>query len=158
MMEPAPIHFRDAKHGDLPQLLALYRHLVADDELPPPDVASSVLDHFLRYEGSAIFVGETCGQLVVSCTLVVVPNLTRGGSPYGFIENVVTHGDFRKRGFGKHILNHATTAAWDAGCYKVMLLTGSRNPATLNFYLEAGFEQSKTGFQRRRIPIRPEAS
>ena len=157
-MELAPIHIREANRGDLPRLLALYQHLVADDELPPPDVASSVLDQVLRYEGSAIYIGETSGQLVVSCTLVVVPNLTRGGNPYGLIENVVTHDDFRNRGFGKRILKHATTAAWNAGCYKVMLMTGSKNPATLNFYLEAGFEQSKTGFQQRRIPIRPEES
>jgi hypothetical protein len=30
-----------------------------------------------------------------------------------------------------------------------MLLTGSKNPATLSFYEGAGFEQSKTGFQIR---------
>jgi hypothetical protein len=35
-----------------------------------------------------------------------------------------------------------------------MLLTGSKDPATLRFYEEAGFEQSKTGFQARRIPAR----
>jgi GNAT superfamily N-acetyltransferase len=40
-----------------------------------------------------------------------VPNLTRGGSPYALIENVVTHHDFRKRGFGKQILNFALAAA-----------------------------------------------
>jgi hypothetical protein len=36
-------------------------------------------------------------------------------------------------------------------CYKVMLLTGSNDPATPRFYEDAGFEQSKTGFQARRI-------
>ena len=35
-----------------------------------------------------------------------------------------------------------------------MLLTGSKNPATLRFYEDAGFEQSKTGFQARRLPVR----
>lgn len=155
-MEPALFHVRAANRDDLPRLLALYQHLLTDDEPLLPEIASNILDRFSRYEGSAIFVGETCGDIAASCTLVVVPNLTRGGSPYGLIENVVTHSDFRKRGFGKCILNHATTAAWDAGCYKVMLMTGSKNPATLNFYHEAGFEQSKTGFQRRRIPIRSE--
>jgi GNAT superfamily N-acetyltransferase len=74
------------------------------------------------------------------------------------IENVVTHGDFRKRGYGKQILNSAATAAWNAGCYKVMLMTGSGKPETLKFYLDAGFEQSKTGFQMRKLPIRPETS
>ncbi|MBL4917926.1 GNAT family N-acetyltransferase [Szabonella alba] len=157
-MDPSPIQIREANRSDLSRLLALYQHLVPDDAVPSRDVASSIFDRFLGYEGSAIFVGETCGHFVASCTLVVVPNLTRGGSPYGLIENVVTHGDYRKRGCGKCILDHATTAAWNAGCYKVMLMTGSKRPETFKFYLAAGFEQSKTGFQKRRIPVRPEGS
>jgi GNAT superfamily N-acetyltransferase len=108
------------------------------------------------YEGSTIFVGEVGGVLATSCTLVVVPNLTRGSSRYGLIENVVTHSDFRRNGFGKRVLLAASNAAWEAGCYKVMLMTGSKKPKTQSFYLGAGFEQSKTGFQKRRIPVRSE--
>lgn len=37
-----------------------------------------------------------------------------------------------------------------------MLMTGSKNPATLAFYERAGFEQTKTGFQIRRHPPRSE--
>ena len=70
---------------------------------------------------------------------------------------VVTHPDYRKRGFGRQVLDAASDAAWQAGCYKVMLMTGSKKPETIRFYLGAGFEQSKTGFQKRRIPHRAEA-
>jgi hypothetical protein len=38
-----------------------------------------------------------------------------------------------------------------------MLMTGSKKPSTLAFYASAGFEQSKTGFQVRRLPTRVEA-
>jgi len=110
-----------------------------------------------KMQPSAIFVVEVGGVLVASCTLIVVPNLTRGGRPYGLIENVVTHAHFRKRGFGKQVLAAASSAAWDAGCYKVILMTGSTKPETLKFYAEAGFEQSKTGFQMRRIAARAES-
>ena len=85
---------------------------------------------------------------------MVVPNLTRSGRPYGLIENVVTHADHRVRGYGKQLLQAAITAAWDADCYKVMLMTGSKEPSTLAFYASAGFEQSKTRFQVRRLPSR----
>jgi GNAT superfamily N-acetyltransferase len=84
----------------------------------------------------------------------VIPNLTRGGQPYGLIENVVAHAEHRGRGYGKKLLQAAVTAAWEADCYKVMLMTGSKKPSTLAFYASAGFEQDKTGFQVRRLPPR----
>jgi hypothetical protein len=41
-------------------------------------------------------------------------------------------------------------SAWDAGCYKVMLLTGSRRPSTHAFYRACGFSgDDKTGFVAR---------
>ena len=51
------------------------------------------------------------------------------------------------------MLRTAIDAAWQAGCYKVMLMTGSTNPATHRFYVGAGFQQSKTGYQIRRAPV-----
>lgn len=154
-MNPSILHIRPAVHADIFGLLDLYRHLHPGDPRPGAAAAGRAFDRFMAYDGSAIFVGDMNGELVASCTLVVVPNLTRDASPYGLIENVVTHRDFRKRGFGKQVLATAATAAWDAGCYKLMLMTGSTRPETLNFYLGAGFEQSKTGFQMRRPERQP---
>jgi hypothetical protein len=52
------------------------------------------------------------------------------------------------------VIEAAVTKAWELDCYKVMLLTGSKDPATLGFYQSAGFEQTKTGFEKRRLPRR----
>jgi len=150
-MSHESLRIRRASRNDLPRLLDLYQHLAPGDVRPTSGHAEEVFDQFMAYGGSAIFVGEIGEVLASSCSLVVVPNLTRGGSPYGLIENVVTHSDFRKRGFGRELLNAASDAAWQANCYKVMLMTGSKRPETLNFYLGAGFEQTKTGFQKRRF-------
>ena len=153
-MSSDSLRVRKAGPSDLTGLLALYRDLTPGDPPLSYEAASAILDRFARYEGSAILVGEVAGELVASCTLVVVPNLTRGGSPYGLIENVVTRRDVRQRGYGRSLLDAASQAAWAAGCYKVMLLAGSTDPDIMNFYHGAGFEQSKTGFQKRRIPQR----
>ena len=145
---------RFADREDIPQTLKLYRHLNPDDKETTLEDALRNWVLLKRYPGSNILVGCLDAHIVSTCTLVVIPNLTRGGAPYALIENVVTDQAYRNRGYGKAVLKDATDAAWQAGCYKVMLLTGSKDRAVLKFYHDAGFEQSKTGFQIRRLPPR----
>lgn len=99
----------------------------------------------------SVFIGVAGNVAIATVTLVVVPNLTRNGASYALIENVVTHADHRKRGYARAVIAHAVADAWSAGCYKVMLLTGSKNPATFRFYENCGFVQEKTGYQIRRL-------
>lgn len=145
---------RRARREDLPELVQLYRHLVPDDVPVSTGHAEDIWERFSHYGDSAIFLGLIDGVQVATCTLVVIPNFVRGGASYALIENVVTHADFRGQGHGKAVLLSAVEAAWELGCYKVMLLTGSKDPATLGFYENAGFARSKTGFEIRRLPPR----
>ena len=67
--------------------------------------------------------------------------------PYAFIENVVTHSDYRGRGYATACLNYARQIAVENNCYKMMLLTGSKKEETLNFYKKAGYNsEDKTAF------------
>jgi GNAT superfamily N-acetyltransferase len=141
---------RSAAAADLPDLLPLYKHLNPDDSPLDLNKARRNLEQISRSEGSAVLVGLIGDAIATTCTLIVIANLTRGGAPYALIENVVTDPTYRKRGLGKAILAHAITEAWEHGCYKVMLLTGSTKSETLKFYGDAGFTQNKTGFQIRR--------
>lgn len=140
------LNIRKATISDLHGLLDLYRHLHANDSpLPAGDRVDTVWRDVL--DRTEIFLGFTDSQLVSSCTLVVIPNLTRGTKPYALIENVVTHADHRRRGFGRELVRHAIAEAWAAGCYKVMLLTGSKQEETLRFYETAGLSRGvKTAF------------
>lgn len=68
------------------------------------------------------------------------------------IENVVTHEDYRKRGFASALLDKATEIAKEFNCYKVFLETGSQKESTLNFYSSCGFAMDqKHSFQKRFI-------
>jgi len=128
--------------NELNELLSLYAHLHKSDEpLPESSVVQAVWQELManpRYKYFGGYVGNT---LVASCTITVIPNLTRGCKPYGVIENVVTHASHRNKGYGKAVLAHALSHAWSTGCYKVMLLTGRKDEATLQFYESAGFDR-----------------
>lgn len=88
-------------------------------------------------------------NLVGTCTVNVCPNLSWSGRPYAIIENVIVARDHRKKGIGSAILQYATSFARQAGCYKVALMTGSKDPATHRFYESAGFSAGKQGYQVR---------
>lgn len=55
-----------------------------------------------------LIVCEVDGKIVASCVCVVIPNLTRNVRPYAFVENVVTHADYRKKGYATDCLNYAS--------------------------------------------------
>jgi len=146
------IDIRPATLSDLAPLQALYGELnPADPPLPPP-VARETLAAMLAHPGLTVLAGFAGADLVASCTLVVIPNLTRGGAPYALIENVVTAAASRRHGHGRAVVRHAVDLALAAGCYKVMLLTGRSDPGIYRFYQDCGFTQDKTGFQIRAIP------
>ena len=148
MLKPV---IRPATPEDLAGVLALYRQLNPDD--PVLDVASAgpVWAAVLGSGLTTPFVAEIEGRLVSSCTLAIVPNLSRGARPYGVIENVVTDAGHRRSGLGRAVLEAALDKAWAADCYKVLLATGSRRESTLRFYEGVGFTRdAKTYFEIRR--------
>jgi GNAT superfamily N-acetyltransferase len=133
---------RTIQADELDALLALYPHLIeADLPLPARAKVEAVWQELManpRYRYFGVYVDN---ELVSSCTLTVVPNLTRACQPYGLIENVVTHAAHRGRGHGKALLAHALAYAWREGCYKAMLMTGRKDESTLGFYEAAGFDR-----------------
>ena len=147
-----PVTIHEIAEDELSALLSLYAFLHPEDEMPPRDEVRPAWKRLRQDPNQHILGAYWNGQLASTCTLVVVPNLTRGGRSYALIENVVTHPDYRRRGLGTALLKHALAVAWEQGCYKVMLLTGSKTEATLRFYENAGFQRGvKTGFVARPV-------
>lgn len=98
-------------------------------------------------ENHHIIVNVQDEKVISSCVCFIIPNLTRNVRPYAFIENVVTHADYRNKGLATECLNYARDIAVQNNCYKMMLLTGSKNEETLNFYRNAGYNSAdKTAF------------
>ncbi|HPQ45127.1 MAG TPA: GNAT family N-acetyltransferase [Syntrophales bacterium] len=142
---------RELKKTELDDLLELYPHMhTVDDPLPEKGVIEDIWQDIHESPNFIYFGTFVDGRLVSSCTLSVIPNLTRGGRPYGVIENVVTHADYRRKGYAGGILKHALNLAWQKGCYKVMLLTGRKSESVYKFYESAGFDRhAKQAFLAR---------
>lgn len=136
------MEIRYLREEDLESLLDLYKHLhQTDNPLPANSIVRDTWLSILKSGQFIYFGGFVEDWLVSSCTISLIPNMTRGCRPYGVIENVVTHVDYRGRGFGKQILAQALDLAWSQNCYKVMLMTGRKDESTFNFYKGAGFDK-----------------
>lgn len=138
---------REIRENELNELLELYLHL---HESSVPEITENLLktwEAIVQDKNHHIIVKEVDNKIVSSCVCVIIPNLTRNIRPYAFIENVVTNKDHRSKGYATECLNFAKAIAEKENCYKMMLLTGSKEEATLRFYNKAGYNSAdKTAF------------
>ncbi|MCM1124709.1 MAG: GNAT family N-acetyltransferase [Eubacterium sp.] len=138
---------REAAENDLQEILELYLYL---HEKSVPARSGHLEDtwrQIIQDENHHLIVKEMDGKIVSSCVCVIIPNLTRDVRPYAFVENVVTHVDYRGKGYATECLNYAKEIAQKQNCYKMMLLTGSKEQKTLDFYKNAGYNSTdKTAF------------
>ena len=138
---------REITDADFDGLMTLYMQL-HDNPFPErSERVMSVWREILADKNHHIIVAEEEGKIVSSCVCIIIPNLTRGQRPYAFIENVITDGAYRGRGLATACLDFARDIARREGCYKMMLLTGSKEQSTLDFYTKAGYNKNdKTAF------------
>ena len=138
---------REIQRGDLRGLLELYMQL---HDNPIPEESPELLEKWNRILDDMdhhIIVAEEDGRIVSSCVCVIIPNLTHEQRPYAFVENVITDEAYRGKGLATKCLEYAKDIAFKENCYKMMLLTGSKNESTLKFYESAGYNSyDKTDF------------
>ena len=117
---------REIVNEDYEGLMKLYMQL-HDNPFPEKDSKMEALwNRILEDKDHHIIVAVEDGKIAASCVCVIIPNLTHGQRPYALIENVITDEAFRKRGLATACLNYAREIAVRENCYKMMLLTGSK--------------------------------
>lgn len=117
---------REITKSDFDGLMKLYMQL---HDNPMPEKTSDIMslwDKITNDENHHIIVAEENGEIVSSCVCVIIPNLTHNQQPYAFVENVITDKNYRKIGLATKCLNYAKEIAVKEHCYKLMLLTGSK--------------------------------
>ena len=147
------LNIREAALHDVQDLQELYmKHLTKNppEEQPNIDKWSKLLKTLVANPDYYLLVGELDNRVIASVTLVIIRNLTYNLRPYSVIENVVTHSDFRNKGYASALMEKADEIARANSCYKIMLMTGSKKPSTLRFYERCGFNmKEKTAFIKR---------
>ena len=113
-----------------------------------------VWEAILSDKNHHIIVADENGMIVSTCVCVIIPNLTRGQRPFALVENVVTHPDFRGKGLATACLDFAKDIAIRENCTRLMLMTGSKEKSTLDFYEKAGYDpNNKKAFVQWLIDI-----
>ena len=133
---------REAKKDDLEQLLELYTQL-NNNNMPAFDRRlEDVWDKIHSNADYHIIVGLVNGRIVSSCVIVVILNLTHEQRPYALVENMITCEAHRRKGYATQLLEFAKQIAVNENCYKIILLTGSKQESTLDFYRKAGYNSN----------------
>ena len=141
-------NIRLIQKNELIKLVSLFKYLNPEDPDIDEQIQLDVWEQFIQDPKIKCIVVEEGDQLIASCTLVMVPNLTRSARPYGLIENVITHPNFRKHRYRQtNACSMPCAWQWEQNAYKVMLLTGRNDEKVFRFYENAGFKRGiKTGF------------
>lgn len=142
---------RVAQASDLDRLLSLFEASEVSSIAQPRDRAERIWAEILARDGVTVFVADAGSRLAATCMLVTAPNLLRGGRGHAFLENVVTHRDFRGQGYGRAVVQAALARAWAEDCYHVLLQSGRADPRVHRFYESCGFEPGvRIGYVARR--------
>ncbi len=96
---------REARYEDLNEILELYLHLHESSVPEENEILKSTWQDIINDKNHHLIVYEKDGKIVSSCVCVIIPNLTRRVRPYAFVENVVTHKEYRGKGYASACLD-----------------------------------------------------
>ncbi len=140
---------REINENDFDGLMNLYTMLHRNPVPKKTPEVMEIFEEILNDKNHHIIVADDDGKIVSSVVCVIVPNLTHNQRPYALIENVITDENYRGRHLASQCLDYAYELAVKENCYKLMLLTGSKEEKTLNFYRNNGYNsEDKTAFIR----------
>lgn len=104
------MYIRKAKGTDANDLKVLYFEYLT--HFPPKEeqdmnVWEHLLDKFEKDENMYLLVIEENRKVVSSVQMAIIESLTHNVRPFAVIENVVTHTDYRNRGYAWALLEAA---------------------------------------------------
>ena len=135
------IRIREADIRDLDRLLELYSLLFGKNILEKNEDTVMIWNYIMTDKMYHVIVAEENGDLVSTCTCIIIPNLTYDQRPFAVVENIVTKSEFRAQGFATACLQEAQRIAEANNCFRIMLATQSKLQSTHKFYEKLGYSK-----------------
>lgn len=126
------LNIRVFQDSDQPAVVQLWRQVFSDKQ--PWNVPEEVLRRKREVQRDLIFVGESDRQIVATC-------LAGYDGIRGWLYRVAVAPDYRRRGWGRRIVQFALEALAAKGCPKVNLQVLGGNVDAVGFYRAIGFDE-----------------
>jgi ribosomal protein S18 acetylase RimI-like enzyme len=154
-MTSQAVIFRDARRGDVPQIVALLADdvLGASREAEPGDEGELMSSYWRAFEqveaspNDRIIVAEADGQVAGVLQLTLIPGLSRQGMLRAQIESVRIGASQRGQGLGRAMIEWAVGQAREAGCGVVQLTSDKQRSGAIRFYESLGFIATHEGLK-----------
>jgi|CXWL01.1.fsa_nt_gi GNAT superfamily N-acetyltransferase len=147
------LHIRDARHDDIPRIVALYRTDELTRKHAPADAAWIEPGYYAAFEAidgdprNRLLVAEAGGTIVGSFQFTYVPDMQPDGREVAIIENVIVDGARRGQSIGSAMMRWAVDEARRHGCSQVKLTSNRARTDAHRFYERLGFEPTHVGFK-----------
>ncbi|MFI8744031.1 GNAT family N-acetyltransferase [Pseudomonas sp. NPDC077186] len=128
---------RAACTADAKPLASLLQQLGTDE--PPPDAGLLALCLAKLSTNRLVLVAERDGELLGTCTLILIEHLAHNFARSAILEDVVVDSEARGLGIGQALMQHAVQHARAWGCYKLALSSSQSREAAHRFYEGLGF-------------------
>ncbi len=130
----------EAVENDLPCILELYEALESSGSITlSPAQAADVFREMARQPRHRLYVSRYDGFIVGTFVLTVLDYLAHNGKRASVLEDVVVHPDWRGKGVGRNLVEHAIGISRQYNCYKMSLSSNMSRQAAHCFYMNAGF-------------------
>jgi GNAT superfamily N-acetyltransferase len=131
------------------RLLAQLAPARTEDQASPAATKhhEQVWEAMIADERRVVLVAEQDGWVVGIADLVVVTSLLDGAVPHGLLDNMVVDAAHRGQGVGTALIGAVRSAAQEAGCCLIELLSSKERGRAHAFYRSAGFAAAAEGFR-----------
>jgi len=145
------IFTRRARPADIPALCDLLEDLFAIESDFAPDVEKQVkaLSILLTdpSDSSLVLVAVMEGKVIGMVSVQTLVSTAEGGK-VGLVEDMIIDREFRRRGIGTLLLDHAVEWGRDRKLKRLQLLADRENMPAVDFYARNGWTTTKLGCLR----------